>query len=193
MQTINQTGPECALATFAAIADRPYAEIRREACKIAGVKSWNNLFKAHRTEEDRHRRFYNAIRQLEHKYGIENFTSSLYGNRGVSEMAESYTDSDLKGRGTILIAGKGFSHIMPYEDGLVYDTNFETPVNLQDAVARYSNVEIRKVTHLMDTPEPIEIVDDNPRSRPCHNCGAEIGRPCRYPSGYHFSKGHAER
>ena len=37
------------------------------------------------------------------------------------------------------------------------------------------------------------MADGNPRSRQCIRCGAEAGKPCRYPSGYPFSKGHSER
>ena len=31
------------------------------------------------------------------------------------------------------------------------------------------------------------------RSFPCPECGAEVGRSCRYPSGYHYAKGHSAR
>ena len=31
------------------------------------------------------------------------------------------------------------------------------------------------------------------RSRPCPECGAKVGSSCRYPSGYHYSRGHSER
>ena len=31
------------------------------------------------------------------------------------------------------------------------------------------------------------------RNYPCPKCGSEIGRVCRYPSGYRYEKGHSER
>lgn len=49
------------------------------------------------------------------------------------------------------------------------------------------------VTRWEITPREAEIKTPSNRESVCPTCHAEPGQVCKYPSGYHYSKGHASR
>ena len=78
--------------------------------------------------------------------------------------------------------GAGIGQVCRYPSGYHYSTGH---------VARRS-LGVKPFEDL----DPIErrpIHQAGPRVRECPTCGAGIGQICRYPSGYHFSAGHAAR
>ena len=63
----------------------------------------------------------------------------------------------------------------------------------QNRFGRYSGYAGQYLFHGINPQKGTETKNHDNRSRPCPKCGVEAGSLCRYPSGYHYSKGHSER
>ena len=61
----------------------------------------------------------------------------------------------------------------------------ECPTCRKDSTNKGINEALDKITR--------EAVIGSPRDRACPACNAPAGSSCKYPSGYHFSKGHSSR
>ena len=94
---------ECMLAAIAALTNSSLADVRTIACALAGIDTWKDIF--FDKFYDGSSKFKTVISTLEMVYGI------------------TYTQSEttLNGKGVVTVDGDGGYHIMPFEDGLVYD------------------------------------------------------------------------
>jgi len=165
---------ECALATLAALADKPLNWIRETACSYAGVTRWADADP---------RTFWMALTKTAADVGLANNVKNWRRYMGTGTISAT----SLKGRGSIIIRGEGAAHAMAYENGLVYDPNSPLRPGSLEWMLRdtgpWSDWIVESITpNMMDH----RLID-------CPNCDAKAGRPCRYPSGYHLSAGHAER
>lgn len=173
---------ECALVTLSAISGVDLDFIRREACGRAGILHWS---------EASGPTFWNSLLKVAERLDLGNmvvdWANALVESRSGAP-ASSILKLPNKGRGSVLIRPKsneGNSHVMPYADGLVYDPNnpdFGMPLERMMTLC-YPD-------HKLVSVDPL--IRDS-RSMGCPECGADPGRPCKYPSGYVYAKGHAAR
>jgi len=173
---------ECALVTLAAISGTDLDVIRWKACEKAGVLYWSEAAGA---------MFWDSLRDvaIELDLGgmVVGWANALVRSRSGTP-ASSIMKLPAKGRGSVLIrpkSNKGNSHVMPYADGLVYDPN-----NPDLGMPLERMMTLCYPNHKLVSVDPL--VRDS-RSVPCPECGAEAGRPCKYPSGYVYAKGHKSR
>lgn len=174
-----QVGPECALATLAALTGKPYAEVRSRACKIAGVETWQEI-----AEGQDPVRFWRSLRTL----GIELGVARLVDTWTAYSVAPTASRIPGKGRGSVMIKriadGTVTRHVMAYQDGLVYDPNEPNhPAPLDRILRRWPGYFLEQIDPLVE----------DYRSWTCPVCGAPSGKACHYPSGYVFSQGHSAR
>ena len=149
MKVEKQGSDECVLATIAALADRPLAEIRQLACKVAGVKVW-----AHAVQTPS---YWRAIKYLCNRFGGNlkyHFTSYKYGDpppgASVEVLSNDIIDLPEKGKGTVIIwrtKGKRISHIMPWSNGKVCDpANPSNWYSLREIKAIFKNWKVNYIT-----------------------------------------------
>lgn len=174
-----QQGPECALATVAALIEKPLAEVRERACQLAGVSSWDQVAYG----KENAPRFWDTMMQLGREYGIERTIRNMASSGFAIPPAVANWRIPRKGRGTVNIKGEDGSHVMAYGNGLVHDSNSDYPDTLAGVMRHYPGYQIMAITPLAK----------DSRDRFCPQCAAKPGQPCIYPSGHHYSKGHSVR
>ena len=130
---------ECMLAVIAALGDKPLAEIRGAGCIKANVSHWSELAGQGKTPI-----YWETIRYLTRRYKVSGVpTKSMRCNAMPGNI------KPLDGRGSIVIRAPSNreTHIMPFENDLIYDPgNPSKPFPLSDLENRYPNWTIRKVS-----------------------------------------------
>ena len=122
---VERQGPsECMLATIAALQGRPLAQVRAEACRAARVDKWDDLIYPPRTET-----YWQAIERVAGP-DLYPIVHCRYAATTVPTAGEWAIPNS--GRGVIVVTFRDTSHIMPWENGLIYDPMDPHPVTLQD-------------------------------------------------------------
>ena len=134
MRSRKASNDECMLHTIAALAGIPLTKVRKQACERGKVKSWAQL---HWSE------YWPVVRYL----------LKLYNIGGIPRRKEDWifrptkktTRSLLNGRGSIIISQELFNnHIMPFENGVIYDS---VPFPVKELTVQYPAWEIKKITY----------------------------------------------
>lgn len=122
MKVEHQGHNECMLATLAALAEVPLSEVRELACTVAEKKTWAEFCAAVISQGDV-AVYWQVVNYLIRYYNLPLNLVNLESNN--IYMGEGDFDRvPATGRGTILVAlGGGSYHIMPWENGKVYDPN----------------------------------------------------------------------
>lgn len=159
---------ECALASIAMLAEVSLDEVRKVACKAAGVRKWGNLWRGW-TKKQRSERFIlgrNAVLKrwpVPCLWNIETYTeinieSLPTSNEPVNAAIiinfptdHSNFNFTFKGKGHIIgynQRGSG-SHSVVYEDGIIFDSAKTEPIHILAWLAfkknKYKRLEIRKI------------------------------------------------
>ena len=123
MKVERQGTNECMLATIAGLLGRPLDQVRAEACRAGQVDRWNDLI-------SRPGAYWQAVEQVAGPdlYPIVNCRYST-----TVPTAREWTIPN-SGRGVIVVTFRDSptSHIMPWENSLIYDPMDPHPVTLQD-------------------------------------------------------------
>lgn len=126
---------ECMLATIAALANVSLTEVRETACTRAKVDCWEKVCYSYIL-------FWDTIRYLKRYYHVSGVPGT---NRYNTIPGNAQT---LVGKGSISIRPINFlnTHIMPFENGLIYDPNqSRSPFPLEDLEKRYPKWEVVKI------------------------------------------------
>jgi len=133
-----QRSKECMLATIAALAGRPYPEVRTYARQIMG-KPWSSHW-GRKASTRSPISFRSAVLDI----------ASHFGGTALATLVDS---NDRNGGGSLFIAllavGRGVvrflnkrkrwsGHIVPWVDGLIHDTDESTPCTLDKYLKRHS-------------------------------------------------------
>ena len=116
---------ECMLATIAALQGRPLSQVRAEACRAAQVDKWNEAI-----QFCAHDAYWRAVERVAGPdlYPIVccRYAATMVPTAGEWAIPNS-------GRGVIVVTFFPLtSHIMPWENGLIYDPMDPHPVTLED-------------------------------------------------------------
>lgn len=127
---------ECMLATMAALADVPLARVRKRACALAGVRQWRPYSMD---------RFWGVVAMVADELGIMGMVPTTVIFQW--ELSRPCGRPTLRGKGSILVVfPSNESHIMPYEDGLIYNPNSPTEsITLKEYLARNKTIVSYKV------------------------------------------------
>ena len=116
MQLQKQGDDECALAVLAMLTDTPLSVVRTLALKNTNAPSWHTDIKG----------FSSTIAKLCFISGLPDLTRPYE-----RKLPSSQSPIDLSGRGQIFILWCCTSHVVAYEDGIIYDSDYEGPMPLQ--------------------------------------------------------------
>lgn len=121
MKIERQIHHECMLTTIAALSGFEYQEIRDTAYILNKSKPWSVLVADGNPKE-----FWNVVKALCKIYGLSLHLVMPFGAESLTPGGDS--SPDLSGMGSIFIImltkeDSRVSHIMPYEDNLIYDSN----------------------------------------------------------------------
>lgn len=138
MRVEKQGYQECTLAVIAALSDTPLAEVRDVACAKAHISYWAEMLN----------------KPVAYQWAVMRYLVRRYKASGVSATPVNLKASiptaqiTLDGRGTIVIGvpNDRNSHIMPFENGLIYDLNDpNNPFPLKDLGNKYPQWPILRV------------------------------------------------
>ena len=117
---------ECMLATIAALQGRPLDHVRVEACRAARVDKWDDLIYPHPQVET----YWQAIERVA---GPKLYPIVHCRYTGAMVPSGERTIPDV-GRGVVVVIFDDSTtfHIMPWENGLIYDPIDPHPVTLRD-------------------------------------------------------------
>lgn len=122
MRVEKQGKSECALATIAALADVPLAKVRTAARERTGC-AWSKI---------ETKVFWATIKLLLRQFGLPERLAATWYKQQSKKVP---TRPHLAGKGTLIIHTLHFSvtHIMPYENHLLYDPEYPArPFRLND-------------------------------------------------------------
>jgi hypothetical protein len=133
-----QRAKECMLVTIAALADRPYPEVRAYARKIMG-KPWASHW-GRKASTRSPISFRSAVLDVASEFGgvaLATLVDSNARNGGGSLS----TALPAVGRGVVRFANKRkrwSGHIAPWADGLIHDTDGSAPCTLDEYLTRHA-------------------------------------------------------
>lgn len=131
MKVERQRDEECMLVTIAALSGKPLADIRRMACKHARVNKWVDVLATNR--------YWTTVNYVVRQLRVRGIPRILaYAPRAPQTLPS--------GRGSIAVMACGVSHIMPFENGLLYDTDGNEPLTLKEYRAQNLFIKILKIT-----------------------------------------------
>ena len=131
---VEPQGPnECMLATIAALANVPLAEVRERALKYAKATCWADVVYT--------KQYWKTVHALRRAYKAPVPTRATF-YRWHNSATVCGADVSLSGRGSVVVKADAYTryHIMPFEDGHVYDTSTPNPrpETIDAAVSRSS-------------------------------------------------------
>lgn len=130
MKIQRQHSKECALATVAMLADIPLDDVYEYACHLADITNWDQL--AYDPG-----RFWSVLAHVAldaglplkfvNEWTIPRLRDAEDARFGVHECPTESGSPNLTGKGILRIKLAISSHVVAYEDGLVYDSNLSYP------------------------------------------------------------------
>lgn len=170
MRVEQQGRNECMLATIAALSDRPLAEVRSYACGLGGVRVWSRIFNTRARTRTGKPTFWAVINKTATHFGGDPLMKTVYG-LGISGLVGAvHRDLPATGRGVVRLkrkSGRGSGHIIPFENGLVYEpasAHPEVGVTLREYLT--FNPRLRLDFVRVYTPEVSATMHSNPESNP---------------------------
>ena len=135
------------LVTIAALADRPYDEVRAKAREVLG-KPWTSHWARKYSNKPR-LSFQQATAIIAHYYGGEALSalvcSSIVPSSAVpvriERGAKAMTELPAKGRGVVRFSKRNsgrVGHIAPWCDGLIHDTDGSAPCTLAEYLTKHA-------------------------------------------------------
>lgn len=157
MKHYKQYPSECALASLAMLLDLPYEDVRKKALEVTEGCSWVEWI----YRKPAGKKFFEPIH-----YVLDCFAPHLreYYDRIESSATVNFNgipeNIDLSGKGQITVVWITRSgHVMPYENGKIYDSDLNFPVSLETWLHLFGERVADLSVHPLPAEEP-----DNARS-----------------------------
>lgn len=143
---------ECMLATIAALSNRPLAEVRKVACRAAGIEKWREVITPCWTP------YWAAVTFVAEYFGGKTLLNLVGDWKGVSPpgsvrcLPKSISKLPKHGKGAVVMdmgQEEDTTHIMPWENGRIYDP--ETPKSsytIRQWLQRYPYAKVARITFM---------------------------------------------